>query len=283
MVASPLFLASLSLSLVCPRLDVGGVVGARVGARVGAAVQMAAKGTGGKGFGKPKTNERQAPPAPAPAPESALPESAEREEDLAVARGQRALEAMRQKAGVDPDASKKARAAARRATYTEEEMTPLDPTAGVMPERVSNRMIARVIPFAGATHAGAAVHAKAHLHLRQLQLRYLVWSLSDDRAVVPYGFRAAGVRCLCSVRRSVLPQHTAGLRNSTASDCASHTGMHEYGAGTCSLSFARFSTPMISVITPPSIGNVRTLLCGNHVGGHVDLLGRRRGGLSTRY
>eukprot|EP00962_Isochrysis_galbana_P051803 scaffold23226_cov85-Isochrysis_galbana.AAC.1 len=75
-------------------------------------------------------------------------------DELAFARGQRALEAMRQDAGVDPAATKAARAALRRAAYTPEEMAPLDPYAGVMPERVSNRMIKRVVPFAGADAPG---------------------------------------------------------------------------------------------------------------------------------
>jgi len=53
---------------------------------------------------------------------------------------------MRREAGVDRAAE---RAKAQRQLLTEEELAPIDPSAGVMPEVVSQRMLRRVIPFAG--------------------------------------------------------------------------------------------------------------------------------------
>ena len=60
-------------------------------------------------------------------------------------RGRAIMEQMRKEAGAQPaDPFKK-----KGLALTPEELAPLDPTTGVMPEVVSQRMLKRVVPFAG--------------------------------------------------------------------------------------------------------------------------------------
>ena len=59
------------------------------------------------------------------------------------ARGRRMLEEMRQSAGAPVSTTPKLQ-------LTEEELRPMDPTEGVMPEAVADRMLGRIIPFAAA-------------------------------------------------------------------------------------------------------------------------------------
>ena len=62
----------------------------------------------------------------------------------AEARGRALLEEMRQSSG-EPVFKKK-----DKMVLTEDELRPMDPTEGVMPEVVADRMLGRIIPFAGA-------------------------------------------------------------------------------------------------------------------------------------
>ena len=69
----------------------------------------------------------------------------------AEARGRRALEEMRRSAGSPAPTPRDA----FQSSLTEAELTPEDPTAGVMPQAVSDRMLARVVPFAALPVGGA--------------------------------------------------------------------------------------------------------------------------------
>lgn len=106
-----------------------------------------------KGFGsaKPaaassKKKKKKAPAAVAPraAPSSAGPTSDAAPLYDAEARGKKMLEQMRQDAGSEPILKRDNVPM----VLTEEELTPIDPTEGVMPEAVADRMLARIIPFA---------------------------------------------------------------------------------------------------------------------------------------
>lgn len=73
---------------------------------------------------------------------------------LALERGQRELDEMRRAANVDPST---ARAKKKQLAYTEEEMRAVDPSEGVMPQVVADRMLARIIPFAAAPVIGSVL------------------------------------------------------------------------------------------------------------------------------
>eukprot|EP00965_Chrysotila_dentata_P209209 6185166-Pleurochrysis_carterae.AAC.4 len=108
-----------------------------------------ARGKGeARGFGKKPassaTTSKESGAANAPAESTPSPSRVLSKE--ASNRGKEALERMRREAGVDRAAE---RAKAQRQLLTEEELAPIDPSAGVMPEVVSQRMLRRVIPFAG--------------------------------------------------------------------------------------------------------------------------------------
>jgi hypothetical protein len=159
-------LAALLTGLLAPAVGLHAPARAVSPLRIGLAPQMAkSKRTGGKGFAKADNGATQSARDALAGEMRRVPASnsggstsgrkaaaagADDGDELAFARGQRALEAMRHEAGEDPAVTKAARAARRREAYTAEEMAPADPYAGVMPERVSNRMIKRVVPFAGA-------------------------------------------------------------------------------------------------------------------------------------
>jgi hypothetical protein len=73
------------------------------------------------------------------------------QEAAELARGRAALEAMRAESGsFVPGKAQRAPEA-----LTPEELAPVDPTEGVMPEAVSQRMLGRVVPFAGVPVFGA--------------------------------------------------------------------------------------------------------------------------------
>jgi len=114
-------------------------------------------GSSGQGFGgapkpTPPPKKKKKSTTAAPAPTASMPSTvasasspmSERDQ-LANAeqRGRKLLEEMRQGSG--QPAFKK-----NELVLTEEEKRPLDPTEGVMPEEVANRMLARILPFAGA-------------------------------------------------------------------------------------------------------------------------------------
>jgi len=123
---------------------------ARAPARPAVDVRMAAKrGGGGKGFASKQQASAEGAQVGGSLLDAAGGQSAISEAEAAAARGRSALEAMRQAAGADPDEARRGRAALRQTAYTAEEMSPVDPSAGVMPEVVSNRMLSRVVPFAG--------------------------------------------------------------------------------------------------------------------------------------
>mmetsp|Transcript_50487 Transcript_50487/g.163589 ORF Transcript_50487/g.163589 Transcript_50487/m.163589 type:complete len:264 (-) Transcript_50487:189-980(-) len=129
---------------------------ARAPARPAVAVRMAAKrGGGGKGFASKPQASAEGAQGGGSLLDAAGGQSAISEAEAAAARGRSALEAMRQAAGADPDEARRGRAALRQTAYTAEEMSPVDPSAGVMPEVVSNRMLSRVVPFAGLPVFGA--------------------------------------------------------------------------------------------------------------------------------
>ena len=62
------------------------------------------------------------------------------------ARGRAMLEQMRKEAGSAPVSPVKS----DKMLLTEEELTPINPDEGVMPQEVADRMLARIIPFAAA-------------------------------------------------------------------------------------------------------------------------------------
>jgi len=102
----------------------------------------------GKGFGgasKPPKKKKKTKAVAAPPMPTASVKSIERSElDDAEARGRRLLEEMRQSSG-EPAFRKP-----NQVVLTEEETRPLDPTEGVMPEEVANRMLNRILPFTAA-------------------------------------------------------------------------------------------------------------------------------------
>ena len=112
-----------------------------------------------KGFGsasaaapkkkKKKKNSSVAMPsvaADASAPPPAAPTaSATTTNESMEARGRAMLEQMRQEAGSAPVSAKR-----DKMVLTEEELTPINPDEGVMPQEVADRMLARIIPFAAA-------------------------------------------------------------------------------------------------------------------------------------
>ena len=113
---------------------------------------LLADGTAGKGFGASPpsaaggggTKQPAAAPASVPiAPDSPAVSEAEMKAS-AEARGRAALEAMRQES--KSEALKPNRGGME---LTPEELEPMDPSEGVMPEVVSQRMAKRVVPFAG--------------------------------------------------------------------------------------------------------------------------------------
>ena len=104
--------------------------------------------TSGKGFGAPKPKPSKPKAKPKPKAAAAVPAAAASatDADLASAedRGRRMLEQMRQSSNSGELMPKKRAGAA----LTPEELEPMDPSDGVMPEAVANRMISRVVPFA---------------------------------------------------------------------------------------------------------------------------------------
>ena len=121
-------------------LDFGVAAARRPAPRV---VCLAAKNPG-KGFGR-------AAVTPATATPTSGGVDAAAEAVAAEARGRRALEAMRKSAGSPAPTPRDA----FQSSLTEAELTPEDPTAGVMPQAVSDRMLARVVPFAALPVGGA--------------------------------------------------------------------------------------------------------------------------------
>ena len=116
--------------------------------------------TSGRGFGaggRPKGGKPSKPSKKASVqkPKSAVPaassESTSRLE--AEKRGRKLMEQMRLEANEQPANPFKPKGP----TLTEEELQPIDPSAGVMPEVVSQRMLKRVVPFAGLPVLGAAL------------------------------------------------------------------------------------------------------------------------------
>jgi len=125
-------------------LDIGVAAARRPAPRV---VCLAAKNPG-KGFGRAAEADA---PAAAPSRASGGGVDAAAEAVAAEARGRRALEAMRKSAGSPAPTPRDA----FQSSLTEAELTPEDPTAGVMPQAVSDRMLARVVPFAALPVGGA--------------------------------------------------------------------------------------------------------------------------------
>jgi len=105
----------------------------------------------GEGFGggapkpasKPKKKKKSKAVA-APPPTAVAPTLERSELNDAEARGRKMLEEMWQSSG-EPVFRKQ-----NQLILTEEEKRPLDPTEGVMPEEVADRMLARIIPFTAA-------------------------------------------------------------------------------------------------------------------------------------
>ena len=139
---------------------------------------------GGKGFGaaspppppsasskkKGKKMKKAAAPGPvlATAAATATASKAATEDDFAAAeeRGRKMLEDMRKSAGSPAPAKKQPGL-----NLTPEELAPMDPTDGVMPEAVSNRMLSRVVPFAGVgVGGGILVFAAFYFARTQLDL-----------------------------------------------------------------------------------------------------------------
>jgi len=118
----------------------------------------------GKGFGSKKASPPNPPAAgsgrrkksaaavasPMALAEEVLAESQDLE--AMEARGRAALEKMRAEAGQKPV---KVRRASEQ--LTPEELEPVDPSAGVMPEAVSNRMLGRILPFTAIPIFGTAI------------------------------------------------------------------------------------------------------------------------------
>jgi len=103
-----------------------------------------------KGFGAaPPAKAKKATSATRRQPQT-IPEADDRV--AAESRGRDMLAAMRKEAGENPNP---VRPPALRNQLTPEELAPVDAADGVMPEVVSNRMLKRVIPFAGLPVIGA--------------------------------------------------------------------------------------------------------------------------------
>jgi len=123
--------------------------------------------TTGKGFGskkagiervgKSKKSKKQQLAAPAaPAVVGADFDDADLGgRSAAEARGRQMMEQMRQEAGAQPANPFKKKVTGP--ALTPEELAPMDPTVGVMPEVVSQRMLRRVVPFAGLPVFGGIV------------------------------------------------------------------------------------------------------------------------------
>mmetsp|Transcript_68262 Transcript_68262/g.181690 ORF Transcript_68262/g.181690 Transcript_68262/m.181690 type:complete len:260 (+) Transcript_68262:18-797(+) len=133
-----------------------------------------AEPTAGKGFGAPQKPAPSAPArkagAPAAAPVPVVQQSVAEEEGLAGAeqRGRLALEKLRAESGQKPIALKRSK---RGPALTPEELEPMDPSAGVMPQVVSDRMLNRVVPFAGLPILlGACIFAGFFYANTQLEL-----------------------------------------------------------------------------------------------------------------
>jgi hypothetical protein len=121
------------------------------------AVRCAADGdsTAGRGFGAASKKKGRAPKAGKPAKRSTpiAPVTAGGDMQEAEERGRRALEAMRLESGSQPANPFKRSGPA----LTEEEASPIDPSAGVMPEAVSQRILNRVVQFAALPVVGGGL------------------------------------------------------------------------------------------------------------------------------
>ena len=108
---------------------------------------MASEGSSaGKGFGTSKKASKGAPKktvAAVPLEVAEFSADAMETADDMEARGRAALEQLRKQSGSAPK-----KVQSKKDMLTPAELEPLDPSAGVMPEVVSNRMLGRVIPFA---------------------------------------------------------------------------------------------------------------------------------------
>ena len=127
--------------------------------------------TAGRGFGAAAKPPSAAKPPKAAEAAAAVPAVAPNRQAVARSaaeeRGRKALEALRVEAGAQPANPLKKVGPA----LTPEEEAPMDPTAGVMPEVVSQRMLRRVVPFAalpvfgGVLTFGAFYYANVQLEL----------------------------------------------------------------------------------------------------------------------
>lgn len=119
--------------------------------------------TAGRGFGAPSPQEpRSSKPTSSPPGVKAVPPSAQPttlpsaaiddSRTASEARGRAALDRLRQEGG-----SSASPPTERKMVLTPEELEPVSPDAGVMPQAVSDRMLRRVVPFAGLPVAGSVV------------------------------------------------------------------------------------------------------------------------------
>lgn len=145
------------------------VASSRCAAPACLAKKKKAKGSGGKGFGaepkpSPSSSQSRGPPVATFAEklgelerEAALADvdsqPADDNREARLARGRAALEALRSESGT----SAKPMTLSQKLVLTPEELAPMSPEEGVMPEVVSNRMLRRVVPFAGLPVAGSVV------------------------------------------------------------------------------------------------------------------------------
>ena len=107
--------------------------------------------TAGQGFGQAPEPRSRKPPA-RPAAASGLPAAAvDDSREASVLRGRAALERLREETGSASAAT------GRKLELTPEELEPMSPEEGVMPEVVSNRMLRRVVPFAGLPVFGSVL------------------------------------------------------------------------------------------------------------------------------
>ena len=99
----------------------------------------------GKGFGKPAPKKKAAVPPKSAAPAAAVARRSDDGDDgNELSRGRAALEAMRRSSGGGPALPK-----GNKLQLTPEEEAEIRPDEGIMPEVVSQRMLRRVVPFAG--------------------------------------------------------------------------------------------------------------------------------------
>mmetsp|Transcript_66474 Transcript_66474/g.110537 ORF Transcript_66474/g.110537 Transcript_66474/m.110537 type:complete len:261 (+) Transcript_66474:72-854(+) len=106
--------------------------------------------TAGRGFGA--TKQKSALKNEQAVGQTSRPEQTENEENAAsIARGRQTLEKMRRAAGEDVSS----KPTTLRQQLTKEELEPIDPTSNVMPEVVADRMLKRIVPFAGIPVLGA--------------------------------------------------------------------------------------------------------------------------------